>query len=189
MTDQTKKSWEITADAITCDSIRAFADMHKTDLNLIFYSDEQNPETLKASTGQTSLLFDLPLKIGYLFDKITKKEEKEKNLADNKILEHARFSLNRMHGLLNLKTDDTQEQNIKLTEKETEILSYLLKNKGKNIPRKELLAAIWKYADTVETHTLETHMYRLRQKMEKNPSLPEIIITTENGYTLKDGKP
>lgn len=74
---------------------------------------------------------------------------------------------------------------IRITDKEKDILAYLKCNEGKEIKRSELLEAVWEYAHNVETHTLETHIYRLRQKIEKDPANPQYLITTDNGYVLK----
>ncbi|MCB1561984.1 MAG: response regulator transcription factor [Alphaproteobacteria bacterium] len=78
----------------------------------------------------------------------------------------------------------TPEQIIRLTEKESRILMLLYENKGESIDRQSLLDQIWAYVDTVETHTLETHIYRLRQKIEQNPAAPEILLTDGQGYRL-----
>jgi len=74
---------------------------------------------------------------------------------------------------------------IRITDKEKDILAFLKINEGKEIKRAALLEAVWDYAHNVETHTLETHIYRLRQKIEKDPANPEYLITTDNGYVLK----
>jgi hypothetical protein len=73
---------------------------------------------------------------------------------------------------------------IRLTEKETAILTFLKEMDGAAVSRDQLLTRVWAYADGVETHTLETHIYRLRQKIEKDPSNPEILLTQGDGYSL-----
>jgi DNA-binding response OmpR family regulator len=79
------------------------------------------------------------------------------------------------------------EPPIRLTEKEVAILQCLLKANGKAVSRQALLDDVWQYAQGVETHTLETHIYRLRQKIERDPSLPEIVRTLEDGYIIAAG--
>ncbi len=73
---------------------------------------------------------------------------------------------------------------IRLTEKEVAILSHLAELKGSTISKEDLLSCVWDYAQGVETHTLETHIYRLRQKIENDPSKPKIILTMDDGYAL-----
>lgn len=72
----------------------------------------------------------------------------------------------------------------KLTDKETAILVHLYRAAGAPIGRDELLRDVWEYVDGVETHTLETHIYRLRQKIEPDPSQPSIIVTSGDGYRI-----
>lgn len=74
---------------------------------------------------------------------------------------------------------------IRLTEKEAALLQVLLEKKDVPVSREDLLDCVWAYAPDVETHTLETHIYRLRQKIEKDPSNPSILVTKDDGYTLK----
>jgi DNA-binding response OmpR family regulator len=79
---------------------------------------------------------------------------------------------------------DERGGKIRLTEKETAILKYLYRA-GKNvISRDVLLHEVWGYNAAVTTHTLETHIYRLRQKIEKDPSNAELLITDTGGYKL-----
>lgn len=73
---------------------------------------------------------------------------------------------------------------IRLTEKESAILKYLLRSGNTVIGRDELLNEVWGYNSGVTTHTLETHVYRLRQKLEKDPSNAEILVTEPGGYRL-----
>jgi DNA-binding response OmpR family regulator len=72
-----------------------------------------------------------------------------------------------------------------LTDKETAILKFLHKAKNKAVCREVLLDKVWGYNANVTTHTLETHVYRLRQKIEPDPSNVTIIITEPGGYRLE----
>lgn len=72
----------------------------------------------------------------------------------------------------------------KLTEKERDILIYLSRNRGKITDRQELLEQVWAYGSAMQTHTLETHIYRLRQKIEDDPAQPRYLLTKKNGYIL-----
>lgn len=78
---------------------------------------------------------------------------------------------------------------IELTDRETDILSYLARHNGNSVDRETLLKNVWRYQGNVETHTLETHIYRLRQKIEKNADKPDILLTSEQGYSLNMKEP
>lgn len=73
---------------------------------------------------------------------------------------------------------------IRLTEKETSILKFLYRAGEKVVTRDVLLEEVWGYNAGVTTHTLETHIYRLRQKIERDPSNAEILVTETGGYKL-----
>jgi DNA-binding response OmpR family regulator len=73
---------------------------------------------------------------------------------------------------------------VRLTEKETSILRHLYRAGQRSVPRQTLLQEVWGYNPEVTTHTLETHIYRLRQKMEKDSVVPAILITEAGGYRL-----
>ena len=72
----------------------------------------------------------------------------------------------------------------KLTEKEVRILRTLHRAKGQAVPSDELLSEIWGYDSRLTTHTLETHIYRLRQKSENAGEGPELVLTEAGGYRL-----
>ncbi len=73
---------------------------------------------------------------------------------------------------------------VRLTEKETAILRYLYRAGERPVSREILLQEVWGYNSGVTTHTLETHIYRLRQKIERDAALPSILVTEAGGYKL-----
>lgn len=73
---------------------------------------------------------------------------------------------------------------IRLTEKETSILKFLYRSGRKVVGRDVLLHEVWGYNSGVTTHTLETHIYRLRQKIEPDPSNVRLLVTESGGYKL-----
>ena len=73
---------------------------------------------------------------------------------------------------------------IHLTEKETAILKYLYRMGDRPVTREVLLDEVWGYNAGVTTHTLETHIYRLRQKIEPEPTNAKILVTEPGGYRL-----
>ena len=79
---------------------------------------------------------------------------------------------------------DEKGTKIRLTEKESSILKYLYRATDKVVTRDVLLHEVWGYNAGVTTHTLETHIYRLRQKIEKDPSNSELLVTEMGGYKL-----
>jgi len=83
-----------------------------------------------------------------------------------------------------LMVDEERDQKVRLTEKETAILKYLYRVGSKVVGRDVLLGEVWGYNAGVTTHTLETHVYRLRQKIERDPSNAEILVTEPGGYRL-----
>jgi len=79
---------------------------------------------------------------------------------------------------------DEKQQKVHLTEKETAILKFLYRAGDRPVNRDTLLGEIWGYHVGLTTHTLETHIYRLRQKIEADPSRPALLLTEPGGYRL-----
>ncbi len=79
---------------------------------------------------------------------------------------------------------DQKGSKVRLTEKEAAIIKYLYRAEQKVVTRDILLEEVWGYNSGVTTHTLETHVYRLRQKIERDPSNAEILVTESGGYKL-----
>jgi len=81
-----------------------------------------------------------------------------------------------------LETED--QKKVRLTEKETNILKFLYRAQSGVVARDVLLHEVWGYNAGVTTHTLETHIYRLRQKIEPDPSNARLLVTESGGYRL-----
>ncbi|MBL6080879.1 response regulator transcription factor [Belnapia sp. T18] len=81
-------------------------------------------------------------------------------------------------------TETGRNRRIRLTDKECAILKFLYRAGGKPVARQVLLNEVWGYNSAVTTHTLETHVYRLRQKIEPDPSQLRLLLTEVGGYKL-----
>jgi DNA-binding response OmpR family regulator len=79
---------------------------------------------------------------------------------------------------------DEKGAKLHLTEKETAILRFLYRAGQSVVTREVLLREVWGYNSNVTTHTLETHIYRLRQKIERDPAKAQILVTEAGGYKL-----
>ncbi len=75
---------------------------------------------------------------------------------------------------------------VRLTDKETAILAFLAHHDG-TVTRERLLAEVWGYSAAITTHTLETHIYRLRRKLERDPTQARFLVTEDGGYRLVTG--
>lgn len=76
--------------------------------------------------------------------------------------------------------------NFALTDTEVRLLTCLFDANGQEVTRPDLLQTVWGYRPGLDTHTVETHIYRLRQKIEHDPANPAFVVTTDNGYRLGD---
>ena len=84
----------------------------------------------------------------------------------------------------NLFFDSCGSNIIRLTDKETAILAFLCLYQDQVVSRTTLLREVWGYRDNIKTHTLETHIYRLRKKLRELPKTANILVTTDGGYRL-----
>jgi DNA-binding response OmpR family regulator len=80
--------------------------------------------------------------------------------------------------------DIAKNRRVRLTNKEVAILKLLYRSDVCPVDRQTLLQEVWGYNTTILTHTLETHIHRLRQKMEANPADPVLLVTESRGYRL-----
>ena len=94
----------------------------------------------------------------------------------------------RFHAHEKLLVDPADRRQIRLTEKEVAILDRLAQAEARTATRELLLNEVWGYRSGVTTHTLETHVYRLRQKIESDPANAVILVSEPGGYRLADGE-
>jgi DNA-binding response OmpR family regulator len=80
--------------------------------------------------------------------------------------------------------ESVKNRRVRLTAKETALLKFLYFAGNRSVARQTLLDAVWGYNAAVTTHTLETHIYRLRQKIEPDPAITQLLITDPHGYRL-----
>jgi DNA-binding response OmpR family regulator len=100
--------------------------------------------------------------------------------------EHATFHIGQYTFYLAAKLlfEPTHNKRIRLTDKETRVLKYLYRAGPVAVPNRALLAEIWGYNPMINTHTVETHIYRIRQKIEHNPKAPSLLVSQSQGYRL-----
>lgn len=121
---------------------------------------------------------DTPARLGTIINRI---QQSMNNRQKNRPIELGSFIFTpTIHELTNTK----HTKSYQLTEKETAIIMCLHNNHPNAVERSTLLEEVWEYAPDTETHTVETHIYRLRQKIEQDNEEDGLIITTDNGYSL-----
>lgn len=134
-------------------------------------------KTFNFKTNIDVVHYDLPLKflnfIEYVIQDLKQNFNKEDSIISMKSTQYDQSA--------RLIFNDTIS--ITLTEKENEIFDFLLSSKN-SVNKKELLKNIWQYNESIDTHTLETHVYSLRKKLEKKLKIKNILEHDENGYFL-----
>ncbi len=121
-----------------------------------------------------------PFRIGVLLARI-RAQIRQHERSDDAVFTIGPFAFQTANKLL--LNNETNEKT-RLTDKETALVKYLYRADGRTIQRDVLLGEIWGYNAAVDTHTIETHIYRLRQKIERDPSNPDILVTEPGGYRL-----
>ena len=165
---------------IICDD-DSLKNLHKKNIkcNTIFLISVSKRHISKNTAIDDVLNFSLPLKIKEFFLRI---ENHYIQLDKNK---------KRLHHYKNYVYDPStrtlknKAASIRFTEKESEIFIYLTQNSNLYVSKKDLLNKVWSYGETIDTHTLETHLYSLRKKIEKKLNLKNLINFEENkGYSV-----
>ena len=105
------------------------------------------------------------------------------NFLKNKFNQQNSIKIGNYFINLNSRVMNRNEEKISLTEKETEIIIFLAKSK-QPIPIIELQKEVWDHKSKLETHTVETHIYRLRKKIEKKFKDKKLISSMKGGYKI-----
>ena len=121
-----------------------------------------------------------PFRLGVLLTRLSA-HIRQHERSDDAVLTIGPYTFQPSNKLL---VHNTDEKKIRLTDKETAILKFLYRAGDKVVSRDVLLDEVWGYNPGVTTHTLETHVYRLRQKIEADPSNAQILTTEPGGYQL-----
>jgi len=129
-------------------------------------------------TDGRDFLLEIPLRAGALLDMVGQFFARRETAALNQVLTIGKCRFVPAERVLRCKTGGGEAS---LTEKEADILLYLYNRAGENVSRAELLENVWKYNAGVNTRTLETHIYRLRQKIQQISGQP-LIETGDDGY-------
>ena len=123
------------------------------------------------------------LKVPFKFSEL---KERAENLfsslksAKSKIKQFKDFNYDKQNRMI-----QCDNKILRVTEKENEIFNYLILQNDKYVPREKLLSEIWNYNKEIDTHTLETHMYSLRKKIDDKLQLKDLIIYKEKkGYAI-----
>lgn len=138
------------------------------------FKDEKPPAAVRPQNR-----FVKPLRAGVLLERIHTCRAERSGTPEK--ITFGDYTLNTVSGELH---DGRSEKTLRLTEKESRILAALQGAQDRRLGRRELMEKVWGYGEEIETHTLETHIYRLRQKIESDPAKPLLLLTDETGYRL-----
>ena len=131
--------------------------------------------------GNQIVFNNFPISIFKLLEKINIEFIKKK------FHEQSQITIGNYNFNLNSRVMSFRENKLKLTEKEINSIVYLFKI-AKEVKIKELQTQVWGYQSQLETHTVETHIYRLRKKILKTFNDEDFIISKKNGYEIKKEK-
>ncbi|WP_373083807.1 response regulator transcription factor [Sneathiella sp.] len=151
----------------------------KAPIIMLTAQDSDSDQILGLESGANDYVAK-PFRIGVLLARI-RAQLRQHEQSEDAVLNIGPYSF-RPAGKLMVHKETSQK--VRLTEKETSILKYLYRAGKKVVSRDILLNEVWGYNAGVTTHTLETHIYRLRQKIEKEPSEATILVTETGGYRL-----
>ena len=148
--------------------------------NYIFIIGDLNNKMIK-NLNNSYINYELissPINFLNLFNKLINLIE-QKNNSSSEIIRFKKFNYS-----FQLNTIYIDNNFLYLTDKENEIFQTLVNNKNISLSKEQLLSKVWNYGVDIDTHTLETHIYTIRQKIEKKLKLRNIIIFKDEGYRV-----
>lgn len=152
---------------------RIFADKNL----FLIQSDTTAPQYLSEDVASLELI-NLPINVMNFLNKVLNFLD-QKNFFIKNIKNYKKFRYS-----FQLKTIYNKENFLYLTDKENEIFKVLIDHKSKPLDKKTLLSKVWNYSEGIDTHTLETHIYTMRYKIEKSLQLVNLILHQDDGYFI-----
>ena len=148
-------------------------------LDSIFMVNETNQKSINLKTSSEVIKINIPFKMSDIFQRI-ENYLIQKDINSKRIIRYGKFSYDpSTRKLINKSTF------LRLTEKESQILTCLMENTNLYITKKDLLNKVWSYGDGIDTHTLETHIYALRKKIDSKLNIKNLIMFEEKkGYYI-----
>lgn len=164
--------------ALTKDNLRQAQQCAKTNMVFVIVDGVLN----EAEGSNFEDIFTRPVRLGYVVDLVQQAAIRLHQRQLMAVISLGDIRLDPKNSQLYWSNED---RHVQLTEKETAVLVFLSQNIDKPVSRQVLLDEVWGYAENVETHTLETHIYRLRQKIQAHLGLDNFLVTVDEGYVLK----
>ena len=147
---------------------------------LILTAADSEADMIQCLEAGANAYITKPFRVSVLFAHI-RAQLRQHEQSDSAVFAIGPYSFQPSAKLL---VDSTARKKVRLTEKETAILKFLYRAGDRTTGRDTLLGEIWGYNAGVTTHTLETHIYRLRRKIEREPARAQILVTEPGGYRL-----
>jgi DNA-binding response OmpR family regulator len=140
--------------------------------------DSEADQILALEAGANDYIMK-PFKLGILLARL-RAHLRQHELSEDALLKMGPFVLVSAEKLL----IDSDGKQIRLTEKETRLLKFLYRTRGRAVSQRRLLREVWGYTSDIETHTIESHVFRLRQKIGQDRMTTPLIVTEKDGYRL-----
>lgn len=163
---------------IVDDDVNQLKTLYKSTIKAPMFLLTSTPDDIKLSNIE---IIEKPFSLGLFIDNLKSCLNVYENSSDGYLVFNRYIVRPIKKDIFNQRSNEI----VKLTEKEVAILKYLYKAQDKIVTKNELLQEVWGYSPDVSTHTVETHVYRLRQKVEHEDETAQLIITLDGGYQLK----